>query len=205
MLASLLNPVDKEEADEDSSDGKKSGEKYNENSKETQKSDESTETEAKNKTKAKLKSKVRSGRKRKHGKRSRSGCLTCRRRKKKCTEEHPVCHHCHRLDLTCVWKKPPGPALPPLASLPLPSFPLSPVSSPSVWPATSSPTESLQVPTILSKPTLSNVSTPTNIPHPTTRYTTVEQHREPPEETYVEGIGYVKVLRGKVEAKKPEK
>ncbi|TDZ16317.1 L-arabinose-responsive transcription regulator ARA1 [Colletotrichum orbiculare MAFF 240422] len=32
--------------------------------------------------------------------RQRRGCLTCRRRKKKCPQQHPICSHCHRLNLT---------------------------------------------------------------------------------------------------------
>ncbi|EMG45583.1 hypothetical protein G210_4235 [Candida maltosa Xu316] len=36
-------------------------------------------------------------------KRSKSGCLTCRRRKKKCDESKPVCKDCSRLHRECVW------------------------------------------------------------------------------------------------------
>lgn len=35
--------------------------------------------------------------------RSKDGCLTCRRRKKKCDERHPTCTGCHRNHLTCQW------------------------------------------------------------------------------------------------------
>ncbi|KAB8207780.1 fungal-specific transcription factor domain-containing protein [Aspergillus parasiticus] len=35
--------------------------------------------------------------------RSRTGCLTCRRRKKKCDERHPVCSGCDRNRLPCGW------------------------------------------------------------------------------------------------------
>ncbi|KAE8313960.1 fungal-specific transcription factor domain-containing protein [Aspergillus transmontanensis] len=35
--------------------------------------------------------------------RSRTGCLTCRRRKKKCDERHPVCSGCDRNRLPCEW------------------------------------------------------------------------------------------------------
>jgi hypothetical protein len=36
--------------------------------------------------------------------RSRTGCLTCKRRKVRCNEQRPLCHHCRRLNLDCVWK-----------------------------------------------------------------------------------------------------
>lgn len=35
--------------------------------------------------------------------RSRHGCLTCRRRKKKCDEIAPLCTNCARKDLECTW------------------------------------------------------------------------------------------------------
>lgn len=35
--------------------------------------------------------------------RSKTGCLTCRRRKKKCDERHPTCTACHRNALDCTW------------------------------------------------------------------------------------------------------
>lgn len=35
--------------------------------------------------------------------RVRTGCLTCRRRKKKCDETHPICAGCQRNDLGCQW------------------------------------------------------------------------------------------------------
>jgi hypothetical protein len=37
------------------------------------------------------------------GARSRSGCLSCRRRKKKCDETKPICAACLRNALSCVW------------------------------------------------------------------------------------------------------
>ncbi|KAK0652825.1 hypothetical protein B0T16DRAFT_388027 [Cercophora newfieldiana] len=37
-------------------------------------------------------------------KRSTKGCLTCRDRRVKCNEEHPVCGHCTRLKLKCEWR-----------------------------------------------------------------------------------------------------
>ncbi|CEJ54320.1 Putative ZYRO0G12584p [Penicillium brasilianum] len=37
------------------------------------------------------------------GARSRSGCLSCRRRKKKCDETKPICAACLRNALKCVW------------------------------------------------------------------------------------------------------
>ncbi|TVY72339.1 Transcriptional activator protein UGA3 [Fusarium oxysporum f. sp. cubense] len=36
-------------------------------------------------------------------KRSRTGCLNCRHRKKKCSEEKPQCRRCSRNDLHCAW------------------------------------------------------------------------------------------------------
>ena len=35
--------------------------------------------------------------------RVKSGCDTCRRRRKKCDEQKPVCGHCERLGLRCTW------------------------------------------------------------------------------------------------------
>ncbi|RJE25259.1 C6 finger domain protein [Aspergillus sclerotialis] len=36
--------------------------------------------------------------------RSRNGCLTCKRRKVRCNEQRPQCFRCQRLSLECVWK-----------------------------------------------------------------------------------------------------
>lgn len=36
-------------------------------------------------------------------KRVRTGCLSCRRRKKKCDETKPKCRNCHRNHLRCLW------------------------------------------------------------------------------------------------------
>ncbi|KAH8764599.1 fungal-specific transcription factor domain-containing protein [Hyaloscypha finlandica] len=36
--------------------------------------------------------------------RSKSGCLTCRRRKVRCNEQRPRCSHCERLNLQCNWR-----------------------------------------------------------------------------------------------------
>lgn len=42
--------------------------------------------------------------------RSRNGCLTCKRRKVRCNEQRPHCYHCRRLNLDCVWEDTgPGP------------------------------------------------------------------------------------------------
>lgn len=38
--------------------------------------------------------------------RSRMGCLTCRRRKKRCDENRPLCEECKRLRLNCCWPEP---------------------------------------------------------------------------------------------------
>ncbi|KAL4797252.1 fungal-specific transcription factor domain-containing protein [Aspergillus venezuelensis] len=49
------------------------------------------------------------------GKWTRSGCLTCKRRRKRCDEAKPSCHNCDRLGLTCegygsMWAAHLGPA-----------------------------------------------------------------------------------------------
>lgn len=36
---------------------------------------------------------------------SRTGCATCRRRRKKCDEKRPVCDACLRLTLHCSWSR----------------------------------------------------------------------------------------------------
>ncbi|GMM28821.1 hypothetical protein DAMA08_015370 [Martiniozyma asiatica (nom. inval.)] len=36
-------------------------------------------------------------------KRSLTGCLTCRARKRKCDEHHPICKECARLNIKCVY------------------------------------------------------------------------------------------------------
>lgn len=38
--------------------------------------------------------------------RSRTGCFTCRSRKKKCNEARPICSGCRRNDLECCWPAP---------------------------------------------------------------------------------------------------
>ncbi|KIH89834.1 hypothetical protein SPBR_00256 [Sporothrix brasiliensis 5110] len=43
--------------------------------------------------------------------RSRNGCLTCKRRKVRCNEQRPRCYHCQRLRFDCVWKETPGAAM----------------------------------------------------------------------------------------------
>lgn len=54
------------------------------------------------------------GPRRLHCRRSRNGCLTCKRRKVRCNEEKPQCYHCHRLNLECLWKDTTSPRPPPL-------------------------------------------------------------------------------------------
>lgn len=39
-----------------------------------------------------------------HPQRSRNGCITCKKRKVRCSEQRPQCYHCTRLNLDCVWK-----------------------------------------------------------------------------------------------------
>ncbi|KAL2811719.1 hypothetical protein BJX63DRAFT_273679 [Aspergillus granulosus] len=43
---------------------------------------------------------------------SRAGCLTCKKRRVKCDETHPICHHCIRTGWLCSWPdiQPPGQA-----------------------------------------------------------------------------------------------
>ncbi|KIW13607.1 hypothetical protein PV08_08797 [Exophiala spinifera] len=46
--------------------------------------------------------------------RTKTGCLTCRHRRKKCDERRPICRGCTRNELRCLWKdpshsRPPGP------------------------------------------------------------------------------------------------
>jgi transcriptional activator protein UGA3 len=43
-------------------------------------------------------------RQRKFAPRSRTGCLTCRTRRKRCDSKHPQCSNCTRLNLTCEWQ-----------------------------------------------------------------------------------------------------
>ncbi|RGP77481.1 hypothetical protein FLONG3_4400 [Fusarium longipes] len=38
--------------------------------------------------------------------RSRTGCFTCRKRKKKCDESKPICSGCKRNKLDCIWPEP---------------------------------------------------------------------------------------------------
>ncbi|KAG7927836.1 hypothetical protein KL925_002194 [Ogataea polymorpha] len=44
--------------------------------------------------------------------RTKSGCFTCRKRKKKCDERYPVCSGCSRNFLHCSWPEKRGAALP---------------------------------------------------------------------------------------------
>lgn len=39
--------------------------------------------------------------------RGKNGCLTCRRRKKKCSLCKPICRECERLKLPCAWPSEP--------------------------------------------------------------------------------------------------
>ncbi|KAH7076149.1 fungal-specific transcription factor domain-containing protein [Paraphoma chrysanthemicola] len=43
-------------------------------------------------------------RQRKFAPRSRTGCLTCRTRRKRCDSRHPQCANCTRLNLACEWE-----------------------------------------------------------------------------------------------------
>ncbi|KAL6704833.1 hypothetical protein ACN47E_007516 [Coniothyrium glycines] len=48
----------------------------------------------------------RKPRQRKFAPRSRTGCLTCRQRRKRCDNRQPRCENCTRLNLTCDWQAP---------------------------------------------------------------------------------------------------
>lgn len=52
--------------------------------------------------------------------RTKSGCLACRARRKKCDEQRPVCGACDRLQLNCFWPAPPYNEPPILESVPTP-------------------------------------------------------------------------------------
>lgn len=41
---------------------------------------------------------------RRSGPRSRAGCLTCKQRRVRCDENHPICGHCLRLQLKCYYR-----------------------------------------------------------------------------------------------------
>lgn len=43
--------------------------------------------------------------KRKRAPKSSTGCITCRSRKKKCDERHPICLECDRIKMKCVWSQ----------------------------------------------------------------------------------------------------
>lgn len=214
MLASLLNPVEGDGANEslekhsEESEHKDGNSSSNVNT-DGNSNDDRSESNGKNETMPEAKE-FKGSRKRKHGKRSRTGCLTCRRRKKKCAEERPECHHCHRLGLACVWENPPASVLPPLSACSLPGRPASASSSSSsatsLSPVSVASTESLShYPATLHRSSLRSIYRTANIPPPAPRYATVDQFRGSPEEMYVEGIGYVKVLRGKIETRRGDR
>ncbi|EJT75874.1 hypothetical protein GGTG_05803 [Gaeumannomyces tritici R3-111a-1] len=46
------------------------------------------------------------------GLRTKTGCLTCRKRHKKCDEQFPVCSHCVTSNRECVWPEPGLPEIP---------------------------------------------------------------------------------------------
>lgn len=73
--------------------------------------------------------------------RSRNGCLTCKRRKVRCNEQRPRCFHCQRLGLNCLWKDasaPQRPSSPPRDALAGGSTPGSSLAAAALdveWPA----------------------------------------------------------------------
>ena len=220
MLASLLNPVDGDGGNESSEDHTGETEHGRKDNGDGSSSSNSANTEHSNSIEEAAESKTkthpvhtpestpRGSRKRRHGKRSRSGCLTFRRRKKKCAEERPVCRHCHRLGLACVWENAPASVLPPLSTLSLHSLPPSTSSSFSST-ASLSPVSVPSTDLSSHGPASLHMSSFSYIPPPPPpappRYTTVDQFRGSPEETYVEGIGYVRILRGKVESRRRDR
>lgn len=74
--------------------------------------------------------------------RSRNGCLTCKRRKVRCNEQRPRCFHCQRLGLDCMWKdaapqrpSPPKDAAAPAAEGSTPGPSLAAAALDVEWPA----------------------------------------------------------------------
>lgn len=70
------------------------------------------------------------------GARSRSGCLSCRRRKKKCDETKPICAACLRNALSCVWPDTSPLAAPEVVSTPqmqMQTFPAHSVPASDAW------------------------------------------------------------------------
>ncbi|KAF2089140.1 hypothetical protein K490DRAFT_37955 [Saccharata proteae CBS 121410] len=66
--------------------------------------------------------------------RERTGCVTCRRRKKKCDGGYPCCNNCRRLNFDCVREDPRQPAGPRDAG----SHPPAPVGETTILPTSSS-------------------------------------------------------------------
>ncbi|CAE6458994.1 unnamed protein product [Rhizoctonia solani] len=50
--------------------------------------------------------------------RSKRGCLTCRRKRKKCDENMPVCSRCEKSDSECIWPQRPGHLIAPVPGTP---------------------------------------------------------------------------------------
>lgn len=70
--------------------------------------------------------------------RSRNGCLTCKRRKVRCNEQRPRCFHCQRLGLDCMWKDAAAtqrPVSPPKDALVTPGSSLAAAALDVEWPA----------------------------------------------------------------------
>ncbi|KAJ0414586.1 hypothetical protein BJY00DRAFT_318670 [Aspergillus carlsbadensis] len=67
-------------------------------------------------------------------KKSRAGCLTCKKRRVKCDETHPTCRHCVRTGWTCSW--PDAEPQTGSQSRPLSPKPSSPIASPLSIPST---------------------------------------------------------------------
>ncbi|KAL4862816.1 fungal-specific transcription factor domain-containing protein [Aspergillus spectabilis] len=91
--------------------------------------------------------------------RTKTGCLTCRRRRKKCDERRDTCENCARRWLTCIWPSPTATAasddIQPDFSMPMLSP--SPAGSPSI--------ESIGIRVADTKRGLSNVThEPTTVP-----------------------------------------
>ncbi|KAI1613960.1 hypothetical protein EDD37DRAFT_635175 [Exophiala viscosa] len=64
--------------------------------------------------------------------RTKTGCLTCRCRKKRCDEQRPDCRNCVQLQQTCRWSATSRPNASPLEAE-MPAFPFLPAPSPLVF------------------------------------------------------------------------
>ncbi|EKG20754.1 hypothetical protein MPH_01921 [Macrophomina phaseolina MS6] len=93
--------------------------------------------------------------------RTKTGCLTCRKRRKKCDEHKPCCHTCERLALDCCWEDP----LLPIRDRRLSCPPATPSAQPSAPSTPSTPsTPSGDVPRCPDDPCIVQTSSPAGHP-----------------------------------------